>query len=252
MGERTELFQTSQLDWDRQFTSQAEWTHELRSSLLSRVNLATGSLVLEPGCGTGVILGDLPPCKPLGLDLKFELLQVAKSKSLSSLTQANAYAMPFAPHSIDCLITHYFFLWVEPRQVLAEAIRVLKPGSPIIAFAEPSHADRIDHPPELERLGKMQTRSLQSKGVNIRAGAALREAFEIAGLQNVTAGLMGGEWTKENSQLSVDDIRTLKYDLEGQIDASQLGELLKIEEKSRSNGSRILFVPTFYAIGYTP
>ena len=47
------------LDWHDRFSLQARWTRELRHYLYKRAGLEAARRVLEVGCGSGVVLGEL-------------------------------------------------------------------------------------------------------------------------------------------------------------------------------------------------
>ena len=47
------------MNWHLRYIQQANWTRELREYLFQRTGMATAERVLEVGCGTGAILGEV-------------------------------------------------------------------------------------------------------------------------------------------------------------------------------------------------
>lgn len=103
----------------------------------------TGDL-LEFGCGVGAELGIVlerwPGLKVTGLDLDAGHLhaaqvhlQVPVAKARVRLVRGNACRLPFAPSSFDSVITVWMLEHVpDPRAVLAEGLRVLRPNGRLI------------------------------------------------------------------------------------------------------------------------
>ena len=104
----------------------------------------------------------------------------------------------------------------------------------------------------MDQLGRLQTNALIDQGADPHAGVRLRGEFEAAGLTNVTAGVIGGEWCDANDRWNLSEWQILQRDLNGSLPEERFAEFAEIDKKSRSNGSRILFIPTFYAAGFKP
>lgn len=105
--------------------------------------------ILEVGVGTGVVataLGRLG--RPaVGIDLSAEMLSRAHERLGSRVAQADAHALPVPTEAVDAA----YLVWVlhlvaEPRAVMAECARVLRPHGRLIAVA--GH-------PRVERAGDM-------------------------------------------------------------------------------------------------
>jgi len=246
--------------WHARFMLQARWTQEIRRYIANRLGLdaarQAGLRFLEVGCGTGALFAELEAWgSPYGLDLDREFLNYAASAApRARLVQSDANQNPFAPGSFDLVLCHYFLLWVaNPLEVLSEMRRVTRPGGYVLALAEPDHAGRIDYPPYLDRLGQLQTEALLRQGAAVDRGRQLSGLFVQAGLQAVESGLLGGHWAHPQPvEESKSEWEMLRYDLNEQEDP---GELFRLQEQDRAaweNGSRVLFVPTFYAWGQVP
>lgn len=242
------------IDWHRRFLQQATWTEPIRQHLLGRLGRA--ARILEVGCGTGAITATLHGYAKVGvygLDLDHESLRVAQQHDpRTRLTAGNALHLPFPAGTFDAVVCHFLLLWIpDPLPALAEMARVARPGGTVIAFAEPDYGARIDYPPELEVLGQLQFAALRRQGAEPEMGRRVSGLFHAAGLSEVETGLLGGQWkgapTEEQMASEWD---TLQSDLAGEIPAGQLNELRRLDEQAWRTGQRVLFVPTFYAIGW--
>ncbi|MBX3274715.1 MAG: methyltransferase domain-containing protein [Sandaracinaceae bacterium] len=99
-----------------------------------------GKRLLDVACGTGRTLAQLqlahPALKLYGLDLSPYYVQLAR-ESLDdvALVAENAEAMPFADATFDVVTSTYLFHELPKnarRKVLAEMVRVLKPGGLVV------------------------------------------------------------------------------------------------------------------------
>ena len=240
------------LDWHARFTEQARWTKPLRDYLLKDHFFSTNAYCLEVGSGTGVISAEFiasHSCKMVGVDLDFERCTIS-TRNYQNLLEVNgdAYRLPFAINTFDCIFCHYFLLWIKnPKSVMEEIFRVLKPGGKFFAFAEPDYHARIDHPLPLQELGKLQTDSLVKQGVNALTGRELPSLAVSSGFDNCQIGVSGYEqkigvlpdwWSSEWEVLHDDLTPYLSQDA-----------ILNFQNMDRDcwlNGTRILWVPTFY------
>jgi len=91
--------------------------------------------VLEAACGTGLISMRIAPFvdKYFGCDISPEMVEIARSKALSSgisnieFSVQDAYNMEFADDSFDAVIlANALHIMVEPEKVLANISRILK------------------------------------------------------------------------------------------------------------------------------
>ena len=242
------------MDWHARYSQQAAWTAQTRRYLYEKAGLNKAYRILEPGCGTGAVLADCPAGSLHGLDWDRANLQIARQTvPRATLVQGDALQLPYRDAAFDACLTHYFLLWVDAQHVMAEMLRVTRPGGVILALAEPDYGGRVDFPVELEEIGRLQAESLARQGANIEMGRKLADLFLQAGLQNITSGVMGGEWTlrplDSGWQLEWD---ALEADLAGSLNHARLSALRQLDSAAWQRGDRILFVPTFYAIGWVP
>ena len=83
--------------------------------------------VLELGCGTGRLLGQLP--RPgVGVDLSMESLRVARGRGLAGVA-GDAHRLPFRDGSFDVVMAgNASFRYLDYDRAFAECARVLRPG----------------------------------------------------------------------------------------------------------------------------
>ncbi len=234
---------------------QAGWTRATRAWLYGQANLAQARDVLEVGCGTGVVAGELArasAARVVGVDVDARLLAFAHRRSRGvTCVQGDAHRLPFPARRFDVVVCHYLLLWLaDPACGVREMARVVRPAGVVLACAEPDYGGRVDHPPEMVALGRLQARALRRQGADPRIGRRLGELFAAAGLHG-TVGVMAGRW--EFPALPGDGFeaewRMRARDLDGMFPAEELDRLRAVDRRGLKSGRRTLFVPTFYALG---
>jgi hypothetical protein len=138
-------------------------------------------------------------------------------------------------------------------QALQEMRRVTRKGGAILAIAEPDYGGRIDHPSTLVELGLLQQKALEAQGADPLAGRKLSGLFHQAGLVRIETGLLGGQWSKDQDlQTWQSEWSVLEADLHEMVPSGLLEDLRANDRSAWEKGERVLFVPTFYAIGFVP
>ena len=112
-----------------------------RHAAATLLALQPGERVLLSGVGTGLDLPYLPAgVDAVGIDLSEPMLDVARRAATScpariELRQGDAATTGEPPASFDAAILALVLSVVpDPRQVLAETLRVLKPGGRLVVF----------------------------------------------------------------------------------------------------------------------
>jgi len=237
----------------QRYTQQAGWTKPLRDHLFSRLKLPEAYCLLDVGCGTGALAPELLHCSSalkVGLDIHFPSLRFFQSITKDFfLVQADGLQLPFRSNSIHLCLCHFLLLWVsDPLQVLREMYRVTCMGGYVFILAEPDYGGRIDYPPELEIVGKLQIQALQQRGADVMIGRKLKRLLHQAGFEVLESGVLGGQWSSqtatEGSEL---EWKTFEHDVQGLLAPHELNYLRGSACQAEINRERVLFVPTFYA-----
>jgi len=245
------------IEWHTRFQQQAQWTASIRKYLLKQLN-TPASKVLEVGSGTDAVLSQYstdigfstsPQLYGIDINFPFLLFSTHNNPNLTHIC-ADGISMPFAPNTFDLTFCHYLLLWIKnPLELLNEMKRVTKPGGYIIAFAEPDYGGRIDYPEELGVIGEWQLLALQKKGADPIIGRKLKKLFYGADLSEIRLGIIGAEWQLPDYEIDKLEWQIIYHDVENFISNDELDYYKKLDLKSRLSNKRILFVPTFYAIG---
>lgn len=243
----------------KRYLQQASWTIENRIRLLSMADIHQARRILEVGSGTGVITAELSSDpgaqKVYGIDIDPDLTLFAhENDRTSEYLAGDGRSLPFPSGRFDTTLCHFLLLWtIAPEEILDEMVRVTVPGGSVMAMAEPDYGGRIDFPHRLEDIGTLQARALAEMGADVRMGRKLRSLFEGAGLNEVTAGVLGGEWSDGLLAESFkDEWETIERDLGEMMTPDELARYREFDREASSRGERILFVPTFYAYGWVP
>jgi SAM-dependent methyltransferase len=102
-----------------------------RAEVLARVDGMHGHDVLEVGCGEGMMF-DGTAMSPVQMDVSITRVARALGKGRLLLC-GDGYDLPFAAESFDAVLLIAVLEHTrEPRRVLAEAGRVLKPGGRVV------------------------------------------------------------------------------------------------------------------------
>jgi SAM-dependent methyltransferase len=241
------------MDWHKRFVQQAAWTKDLRAWLFKRLGMASASRVLEVGCGTGAILSGLISRASIhGMDLQpARLVEARLQAPHASLTCGDALWLPFASDVFDIAFCHFLLLWVrDPLQALREMKRVTRPGGSILALAEPDYYNRVDKPNALAILGRWQTQSLLRQGADPGLGMRLSDLFYQAGISLVESGSLHSQVGFFPS-LGEQELEwnVLEADLKDLVPRKEVQRLKSLDERAWLRGTRVLYVPTYWAFG---
>ena len=242
-------------DRQNRYLIQAQWTRALRLYFFELLNLQKMDRVLDMGCGTGALLPDLQALSPAdiyGADILEDHLIVAKETCPECcLTGADVHHLPYQENIFDMVLSHYFLMWTgNPEKALNEMYRITRPGGYLVAFAEPDYGGRIDYPLEFIKLRDYQISGLLNAGADPKLGRKLPSLFREVGLVEIQTGVYEGGWGNQPSPEEIEsEWQVLEEDLTGILSQVELQELKKLELSAWENGSRLIYVPTFYAWG---
>jgi ubiquinone/menaquinone biosynthesis C-methylase UbiE len=245
--------------WHQRYLQQASWTQNLRNYIYNQVLIQRADKILDIGCGTGVLeneLNRLTLSHVYGLDIDLKPLHLAREYApKSNFTVGDCSSLPYRNGEFNITLCHFLLLWVKDTlKSIEEMARVTRPKGFVLALAEPDYGGRIDYPSELSRIGYWQINALRHQGANPLIGRKLRSLFSHAGLINIEIGVLGGQWGEnEPGQDFKLEWEVIQSDLNQNNEfIRQAGKLKAIDSASREMHQRILFVPTFYAIGMIP
>ncbi len=90
--------------------------------------------ILDLGCGTGVISGELESwSEPISLDMSILALNFSKHRGVKRLLQARGEWLPIETGSVDAVLALDIFEHIEDdAKAFAEAYRALKPGGVLV------------------------------------------------------------------------------------------------------------------------
>lgn len=242
-------------EWHKRYSQQAQWTRTIREYLFNKREPEKKDRILEVGSGTGAVLQALQEegdFNLTGVDIDQASLLYSRALNCDfQLIQANGFRLPFPADTFSITYCHYLLLWVkEPTRILSEMRRVTKNNGCIIALAEPDYLGRIDYPPPLDQLGQLQTLSLQKQGADTSIGRKLGTLFHEADLVNVEIGILGSLWQTERDWNGNNlEWMMLQSDMSHLNFENGLSTYQECEKNAREKGERVIFIPTFYALG---
>lgn len=246
-------------EWHNRYLQQARWTQAIRNYIYDKIGIQQTWRLLDVGCGTGVLEYELArnfSSLVFGLDINVKTLRHAQDYAPDALyTAGDCLHLPYRSAQFNVTFCHFLLLWVKKtRNAINEMMRITRPGGFVIALAEPDYGGRIDYPIELEQIGSWQSEALIQQGANPCIGRELRSIFTAAGLINIEVGVLGGQWGGTNLDEDLgSEWDVISSDLSHNVAfLAQVEKLKAIELTARSNHQRVLFVPTFYALGITP
>jgi len=250
-------------DWHKRFALQAGWTSNTRQYLFKLAGAADAKRVLDVGSGTGALSGEIASRGiqfPVGIDFNPDFITLAADQAPDcNFAIADAHDLPFKQGIFDISFCHFVLMWVaDPLEVLKQMARVTRPGSAVLALAEPDYGGRIDYPRELEIINQWQSAGIRHLGGDPNFGRQIKGLFHQAGFSNIETGVIGAQWKAPPSREDIEsEWKVIHHDLstlgKENSEFSKNSEGLKnLDIQSWANGERILYVPTFYVLGRVP
>jgi SAM-dependent methyltransferase len=194
---------------------------------------------LEVGCGAGHVMSVMSELLDVkGVDINADMVSICRERELDAVI-GNACDLPFEDGSFDVVYCSFLLLWLrEPDEALAEMARVSRRW--VVALAEPDYGARIDHPPELERLGGLLVEDLIERGADPFIGRKLREVYFKGGLWP-EVGVHQGVWPMERAA------REARFELRFADEGSR-ADLEKAIQNAAEECSLLQYNPVFWAV----
>ena len=249
-------------DFIKKLELQALETAEERIPLYLEVGLKDARLILDVGCGSGIVTRDiarLTKGKVIGIDGSNDMIKVAekvlKDYKNVELRVSGAEKLPFDDNTFDVVTCNLLLMWADnPQKVVNEMARVTKPDGKVLASLEPDYGGKL-HWPEHPKVDPIFAgKAIKDRGGDPHIGRKLRLLFVRAGLETKVGIGNNRIWSCEEDKsyyLHARDfyIKTLKEAglTEKEIDKWEYEYLKSLDE-----GVQLNFFPQFYAIGTKP
>jgi ubiquinone/menaquinone biosynthesis C-methylase UbiE len=217
--------------YDRAFVPAlfAQW-----GPVMAEAAVATGSRVLDVGCGTGAATVAAaaragPGGRVVGLDPNPEMLAVARRKPGIAWVEGRAEALPFRDAEFDAVVSQFAMMFVDDRvTALREMQRVLAPGGRMAVAVCGALADSPGYSALAALLDRLFGRSV---GDAFRApfvlgdAQAMRALAADAGLESASVVERVGEVRFPSIAELVATERACVWTLGGLLDEGQFDRL---------------------------
>lgn len=249
-------------DFIKKLELQALETAEERLPLYLEVDLKDANLVLDVGCGSGMVTRDIARFtkgKVIAIDGSEDMLSVAKKvlKDFKNveLKIGNAKNLPFDDNTFDIVTCNLVLMWTDaPQKVVCEMARVVKPGGIVLASLEPDYGGKLHYPENSKVDPIFAGEAIKKRGGDPHIGRKLRLLFVRAGL-NTRVGIGNNRiWSCDEDKSYYQHARDFYIKALKDAGLSQ-EEIDKWEYdylKSLDEGVQLNFFPQFYAIGRKP
>ncbi len=249
-------------DFIKKLELQALETAEERLPLYLEVDLKDANLILDVGCGSGMVTRDiarLTKGKVVAVDGSNDMICVAKKVLKDSrnveLKVGDAENLPFDDNTFDIVTCNLVLMWADnPQKVVCEMARVVKPNGIVLASLEPDYGGKL-HYPENTRIDPIFAGdAIKKRGGDPHIGRKLRLLFVRAGLSTKVGIGNNRIWSCEEDKSYYQHARDFYIKALKDAGLSQ-GEIDKWEYdylKSLDEGVQLNFFPQFYAIGRKP
>jgi len=246
-------------DFIRKLELQAMETSEERIPLYKEIGLKKSSLILDVGCGSGVVTKDIANYTKgmvISTDGSKSMIKVASNilKNIKNieLLISSAESLPFKNNIFDIVTCNLLLMWADnPQIVVNEMARVVKKGGIVLASLEPDYGGKLHYPenPKIDPI--FAGNAIKKKGGDPHIGRKLRLLFVRAGLSTKIGIGNNRIWTCEEDKayyLHARDfyIKTMK---DAGLSQKEIDKWEYEYLKSLDDGIQLNFFPQFYAIG---
>ena len=246
-------------DFIKKLELQALETAEERLPLYLEVGLKDADIVLDVGCGSGVVTRDIARLTKgcvIGVDGSIDMIKVAdeilRDYDNVELCVGDAHLLPFNDNTFDIVTCNLLLMWADdPQMVVNEMARVTRPGGKVLASLEPDYGGKI-HWPENPRADPIFAgEAIRKKGGDPHIGRKLRALFTLAGLKT-TVGIGNCRiWSCEEDKRYYLHARDfyIKVLRDAGLSEEEIDEWEYEYLKSLDDRIQLNFFPQFYAIG---
>ncbi len=136
------------MKWNAElYDSKHEFVSQYGKALLAELDLAPGQVILDLGCGTGKLSGELASAGAavIGVDSSSEMVEKARSSHPAlEFIVADATKLPFC-NRFDIIFSNAVFHWIPDQDaLLSSVLRALKPGGVLLCeFGGERNTQRI-------------------------------------------------------------------------------------------------------------
>jgi SAM-dependent methyltransferase len=209
---------------------------EAKRGSYERMTLRPGMAVLDVGCGPGIDTVELARLvgggATVGIDRDPEMVRRADVRAVEAGMaawvehhQGDAAALPFANDSFDAVRCERLLQHVaDPANVLAEMVRVARPGGRVVALDTDWGSHSVDGPsvPTERALARTLAETSLTNGYS---GRRLYGLMKAAGLSGVTVESIALSFTDYSfwRMITRQDVVEGEAELAGLVDAGALG-----------------------------
>lgn len=249
-------------DFIKKLELQALETAEERIPLYLEVGLKDAGLILDVGCGSGVVTRDIANFtkgKVIGIDGSKNMLKVAKNvlkdHKNAELEHGDAENLPFDDNMFDIVTCNLLLMWADnPQKVVNEMARVTKPAGIVLATLEPDYGGKL-HWPENPKVDPIFAgEAIKKRGGDPHIGRKLRLLFVRAKLETKVGIGNNRIWSCDEDKSYYHHARDFYVKAlkdaglsDKEIDQWEYDYLNSLDE-----GVQLNFFPQFYAIGKKP
>ena len=246
-------------DFLKKLELQAIETAEERIPLYLKVGIKDADLILDVGCGSGMVTRDiagLTKGEVIGIDGSPEMIEVARivleEHDNVELLVGDAHAIPFCDNTFDITTCNLLLMWSsDPQKVVKEMTRVTKRGGIVLASLEPDYGGKL-HWPENPRVDPIFAgEAIKRRGGDPHIGRKLRMLFVRAGLKTEIGIGNSRIWSCEEDKAYYLHSRDyyVKVLREAGLSDEEIDQWEYEYLKSLDEGIELNFFPQFYAIG---
>lgn len=246
-------------DFLKKLELQAIETAEERIPLYLKVGIKDADLILDVGCGSGMVTRDiagLTKGEVIGIDGSPEMIEVARivleEHDNVELFVGDAHAIPFCDNTFDITTCNLLLMWSsDPQKVVKEMTRVTKRGGIVLASLEPDYGGKL-HWPENPRVDPIFAgEAIKRRGGDPHIGRKLRMLFVRAGLKTEIGIGNSRVWSCEEDKAYYLHSRDyyVKVLREAGLSDEEIDQWEYEYLKSLDEGIELNFFPQFYAIG---